>query len=73
MRAITLSTNQKDESSMCGEKLSYSDLPMRITTLSTSKKAESLTINSVGQRPTKRSTHANPKPQRGVIDFIIKQ
>jgi hypothetical protein len=26
------------------------------------QKAESLTINNVGQRPTKRKTHDNPSP-----------
>jgi hypothetical protein len=36
----------------------------------TAQKAESLTINSVGQRPMKRDTHVIPKPQRGVIDLI---
>ena len=35
-------------------------------------KAESLTINSIGQRPMERNTHVNPKPQRGVINLIIK-
>jgi len=35
------------------------------------KWAESPTINSVGQRPTKRGANTNPKPQRGVINLII--
>ena len=37
----------------------------------TRRKAESLTINSIGQRPMERNTHVNPKPQRGVINLII--
>jgi hypothetical protein len=35
------------------------------------QKAESPSINSIGQRPMKRNTHINPKPQRGVINLII--
>ena len=34
-------------------------------------KAESLAINSIGQRPMKRNTHVNPKPRRGAINLII--
>ena len=35
------------------------------------QKAESLTINSIGQRPMEQNTLANPKPRRGVIDLIL--
>jgi hypothetical protein len=38
--------------------------------LSIASKAESLLINSIGQRPMEQSIHVNPKPQRGVINFI---
>ena len=34
-------------------------------------RAESPLINSVGQRPTKRSHITNLEPQRGVINLII--
>ena len=37
----------------------------------TRRKAERLIINSIGQRPMKLNTHANPKPRRGVINLII--
>ena len=41
-----------------------------IHTLFATPKAESLTIISVGQRPTERDAHANQKPQRGAINPI---
>ena len=34
------------------------------------QKDESLTINSIGQRPMEQNTRVNPKPRRGVINLI---
>ena len=38
--------------------------------LKPTQKAESLIINSVGQRPTKQNTHANIKLRRSAINLI---
>jgi len=43
-------------------KAAKNDFPLR--------KAESLLINSVGQRPTERNVIKNLKPQRGVINLV---
>ena len=40
---------------------------MYLSTQQLPKRAESPTINSVGQRPTKRHARTKPEPQRGVI------
>ena len=39
--------------------------------LVTAQKAESLIINSVGQRPTEWKSCTTSKPRRGVINLII--
>ena len=43
-----------------------------IMELKMTHRAESLVINSVGQRPTKWRAYSNRKPQRGVINLIEK-
>ena len=48
--------------------IDYGLSALKMTKKYHSKKAESLIINSVGQRPTKQKTHANTKPRRGAIN-----
>jgi len=57
-------------SSMDREKESFIELLKGITALSLIHKAESLIINSVGQRPTERNTHVIPKLQRSAINLM---